>query len=125
MNSSQRMAFCILSDPYRARGTTYLHGNKHGNDPEPGNPTGAVVYPISVATTFVQSSPGLATAPDDPNSFGKGYEYSRTGTSTPATCYIYEYHQNETLTLVETIQGILPGALLNAQWLLPKMQNTA
>jgi len=43
------------------------------------NPTGAVVVPISLATTFQQAVPGQATAPDDPNSFGLGYEYSRTG----------------------------------------------
>ena len=49
---------------------------------ESGNPTGAVVFPISVATTFRQSQPGLATAQDDPNSFGVGYEYSRTGNPT-------------------------------------------
>ena len=46
------------------------------------NPTGAVVPPISLATTFRQATPGQATAPDDPNSFGKGYEYSRTGNPT-------------------------------------------
>jgi cystathionine gamma-lyase len=46
------------------------------------NPTGAVVPPISLATTFRQSHPGRATAPDDPNSFGLGYEYSRTGNPT-------------------------------------------
>jgi hypothetical protein len=38
-----------------------------------------VVYPISLSTTFQQAAPGLATAPEDPNSFGLGYEYSRTG----------------------------------------------
>jgi len=46
------------------------------------NPTGAVVVPISLATTFQQSAPGKATAQDDPNSFGMGYEYSRTGNPT-------------------------------------------
>jgi cystathionine gamma-lyase len=30
----------------------------------------------------MQATPGQATAPDDPNSFGKGYEYSRTGNPT-------------------------------------------
>jgi len=35
-----------------------------------------------MATTFIQATPGQATAPDDPNSFGKGYEYSRTGNPT-------------------------------------------
>ena len=43
------------------------------------NPTGAVVPAISLATTFKQSTPGEPTARDDPNSFGMGYEYSRTG----------------------------------------------
>jgi cystathionine gamma-lyase len=41
-----------------------------------------VVVPISLATTFGQSSPGIPTAVSDPNSFGKGYEYSRTGNPT-------------------------------------------
>jgi cystathionine gamma-lyase len=41
-----------------------------------------VVLPISLATTFRQSTPGIATATEDPNSFGKGYEYSRTGNPT-------------------------------------------
>jgi cystathionine gamma-lyase len=40
------------------------------------------VTPISLATTFRQSSPGVPTARDDPNSFGLGYEYSRTGNPT-------------------------------------------
>lgn len=46
------------------------------------NPSGAIVVPISVATTFQQSVPGMAVNPNDPNSFGKGYEYSRTGNPT-------------------------------------------
>lgn len=90
------------ADPYHGRGTTYLHtsiasaysatgaatgktnGNHAGNNsPAPvANPTGAVVPPISLATTFVQSTPGVPTAPSDPNSFGLGYEYSRTGNPT-------------------------------------------
>uniref|UniRef100_A0A7S4HK91 cystathionine gamma-lyase n=1 Tax=Odontella aurita TaxID=265563 RepID=A0A7S4HK91_9STRA len=78
------------ADPYRGRGTTYLHtpapktssssasdGNNSGN-----NPTGAVVPPISLSTTFAQSSPGAPSARADPNSFGSGYEYSRTGNPT-------------------------------------------
>jgi cystathionine gamma-lyase len=40
------------------------------------------VPPISLATTFVQTEPGLPAAPDDPNSFGAGFEYSRTGNPT-------------------------------------------
>ena len=38
--------------------------------------------PISLATTFQQAVPGLPVHPEDPNSFGKGYEYSRTGNPT-------------------------------------------
>jgi len=89
-------------DPYRGQGTTYLHtpihaasesgtattnGNKKRKvetqqQQSAENPTGAVVPPISLATTFKQLVPGQATAPDDPNSFGAGYEYSRTGNPT-------------------------------------------
>lgn len=41
-----------------------------------------MVTPITLATTFKQLTPGQATAADDPNSFGAGYEYSRTGNPT-------------------------------------------
>ena len=41
-----------------------------------------MVPPISLATTFQQYAPGVSTARNDPNSFGKGYEYSRTGNPT-------------------------------------------
>lgn len=64
------------ADPYRRQGTSYLHAR---DDDKAVNPTGAVVVPISVATTFAQRDPGVATAKDDANSFGMGYEYSRTG----------------------------------------------
>jgi hypothetical protein len=72
------------ADPYRGQGTTYLHvPDDRGQDVKrTENPTGAVVVPISLATTFRQDIPGQATAPDDPNSFGMGYEYSRTGNPT-------------------------------------------
>ena len=46
------------------------------------NPSGAIVVPISLATTFQQSIPGIPVHTDDPNSFGQGYEYSRTGNPT-------------------------------------------
>jgi len=81
-----------MVDPYRGNGTVYLHGApaaEGGSDEAAAirnnihhNPTGAVVVPISLATTFKQTTPGQATAPDDPNSFGAGYEYSRTGNPT-------------------------------------------
>mmetsp|Transcript_3660 Transcript_3660/g.6926 ORF Transcript_3660/g.6926 Transcript_3660/m.6926 type:complete len:436 (-) Transcript_3660:2059-3366(-) len=75
------------ADPFRSQGTTYLHGNRAdmpGGEEENmiRNPTGAVVYPISLATTFKQKDPGIPTCPNDPNSFGLGYEYSRTGNPT-------------------------------------------
>jgi cystathionine gamma-lyase len=72
------------ADPYRGQGTAYLHvPDGRGHDEERlENPTGAVVVPISLATTFKQAIPGEATAPSDPNSFGMGYEYSRTGNPT-------------------------------------------
>jgi hypothetical protein len=63
-------------------GTTFLHIHNpltENVDDAASNPTGAVVPSISLATTFRQSTPGEATAIDDPNSFGVGYEYSRTG----------------------------------------------
>ena len=38
-----------------------------------------------MSTTFSQASAGKASASLDPNSFGKGYEYSRTGNPTRGT----------------------------------------
>lgn len=72
------------ADPYRKQGTKYLHvrDDRNPDEAKPENPSGAVVVPISLATTFQQTTPGLAAAVDDPNSFGKGYEYSRTGNPT-------------------------------------------
>jgi cystathionine gamma-lyase len=76
--------FPFILDPYHRQGTAYLHSrdDRPQGAEQRENPTGAVVVPISLATTFVQKTPGIATAPDDPNSFGKGYEYSRTGNPT-------------------------------------------
>mmetsp|Transcript_32682 Transcript_32682/g.68734 ORF Transcript_32682/g.68734 Transcript_32682/m.68734 type:complete len:198 (+) Transcript_32682:117-710(+) len=75
-----------LADIYHGRGTTYLHIDNpltsNHNENSAANPTGAVVPAISLATTFKQSTPGEPTARDDPNSFGMGYEYSRTGNPT-------------------------------------------
>ena len=96
--TSSRRIIDIVTDPYRGCGTSYLHivtskhmtgtniastgvlvesGMAHNN-----NPSGAIVVPISLATTFQQSIPGRPVNPDDPNSFGLGYEYSRTGNPT-------------------------------------------
>jgi cystathionine gamma-lyase len=73
----------IHADPYRSTGTTYLHGpHLENKELESTNQSGAVVFPISLATTFRQSAPGEATGVNDPNSFGLGYEYSRTGNPT-------------------------------------------
>ena len=81
---SLTFSLCYRSDPYRGQGTRYLHTPIHGANGghSAANPTGAVVVPISLATTFQQATPGEATARDDPNSFGAGYEYSRTGNPT-------------------------------------------
>jgi hypothetical protein len=70
------------ADPFRRQGTAYLHtrdDRRYDNRRAENIPTGAVVVPISVATTFEQRDPGVATAKDDPNSWGAGYEYSRSG----------------------------------------------
>lgn len=77
------------ADPYRRQGTAYLH-TRDDRSPDTArteNPSGAVVVPISVATTFEQRDPGVATAKDDPNSFGAGYEYSRTGMYIRPVCH--------------------------------------
>lgn len=69
-----------------------------GSEPDP--VTGAVVTPISLATTFAQKGLGSninkhsflflkilyllgnKNGSDNPNSFGKGFEYARTGNPT-------------------------------------------
>lgn len=65
----------------KGTGTIYIHGATDANG-SLSDPTGSVVEPISLATTFRQQGPGMATAKNDPNSFGLGYEYSRTGNPT-------------------------------------------
>lgn len=44
---------------------------------EPDSKTGAVVPPISLATTFAQAEIGKLSGFDEPNSLGRGFEYSR------------------------------------------------
>ncbi len=51
-----------------------------GSEPDP--LTGAVVPPISLATTFSQNGLGNLYGKDYLNSHGKGFEYSRTGNPT-------------------------------------------
>ena len=51
-----------------------------GSEPDPR--TGAVVAPISLATTFAQPGLGVLQGREDSNSHGAGYEYSRTGNPT-------------------------------------------
>eukprot|EP00956_Cyclotella_meneghiniana_P007371 scaffold10055_cov63-Cyclotella_meneghiniana.AAC.3 len=78
------------ADPHHGVGTTFLHihnplngdNGKNNNVNDTSNHTGGVVPAISMATTFRQSTPGEASAKDDPNSFGLGFEYSRTGNPT-------------------------------------------
>jgi cystathionine beta-lyase/cystathionine gamma-synthase len=88
MSNSEELKSAIASaDIYRGVGTTFLHihnpldgeNGAHNGSVDNSNPTGAVVPSISLATTFKQSTPGEASAKDDPNSFGLGFEYSRTG----------------------------------------------
>ena len=77
------------ADIYHGSGTTYLHidnplkassnVDENNNSAAHHNPTGAVVPPISLSTTFKHSTPGEPSARHDPNSFGMGFEYSRTG----------------------------------------------
>ena len=49
---------------------------------EPDAVTGAVCVPISLATTFAQPQLGQLMGKEDANSWGRGYEYSRTGNPT-------------------------------------------
>jgi cystathionine gamma-lyase len=53
-----------------------------GQEPDP--ITGAVAVPISLASTFAQSSPGVPAGRDSELSYGKGFEYCRTGNPTRA-----------------------------------------
>ena len=87
------VAAILAADRFRGRGTSFIHTRttkdttgrcKCGDDTTniTSNPTGAVVEPISLATTFMQRSPGVPMGLTDPNSFGLGYEYSRTGNPT-------------------------------------------
>ena len=90
-------AAILGADRFHGRGTSFIHtktttkdttGSTCSDDTTASssiatsNPTGAVVEPISLATTFVQRSPGVPMGLSDPNSFGLGYEYSRTGNPT-------------------------------------------
>ena len=44
--------------------------------------SGAVVPPLSLATTFAQRTPGEAPGRESALSYGRGYEYSRTSNPT-------------------------------------------
>lgn len=63
---------------------------------EPDSVTGAVVPPISLATTFSQKGLGQLNGLNDVNSYGKGYEYSRTGKNT--LTYILKLFDNVILS---------------------------
>lgn len=88
------------ADPHHGVGTTFLHihnplnddNGKNNNVNDTSNHTGGVVPAISMATTFRQSTPGEASAKDDPNSFGLGFEYSRTGTFHYCASFIMTVH---------------------------------
>lgn len=64
-------------DEHRGFGTIAIHGGQH-----PNKHTGAVTVPISMATTFAQASPGVKMGLEHGESFGNGWEYSRTGNPT-------------------------------------------
>lgn len=102
VNSEELQTAITSADIYRGVGTKFLHIHNplapNGNEdkPDTSNPTGAVVPSISLATTFKQSTPGEASAKDDPNSFGLGFEYSRTG------AYCATLH--EIMSCVRTLQ---------------------
>lgn len=67
-------------DEHRGFGTTAIHAGQH-----PDAQTGAVTVPISLASTFAQPSPGVLMGKNQPESFGNGWEYSRTGNPTRGT----------------------------------------
>jgi len=66
-----------IEDEHHGFGTTAIHAGQ-----EPDALTGAVTPPISMATTFAQASPGVKMGLNQQNSFGNGWEYSRTGNPT-------------------------------------------
>ncbi|RLN93894.1 hypothetical protein BBJ28_00014976 [Nothophytophthora sp. Chile5] len=65
------------ADEHHGFGTTAIHAGQ-----APDELTGAVAVPITLASTFAQASPGVVAGRDQANSFGKGWEYSRTGNPT-------------------------------------------
>ena len=68
-----------LPPPHRLAGfaTRVIHT---GSEPDP--VTGAVAVPISLSTTYAQRTPGEAPGAGCATSYGKGFEYSRTGNPT-------------------------------------------
>ncbi|CAI5741488.1 unnamed protein product [Hyaloperonospora brassicae] len=75
MNNSATSTSII--DDHHGFGTTAIHGGQ-----APDAQTGAVAVPIILASTFAQSSPGVPAGREQATSFGKGFEYSRTGNPT-------------------------------------------
>ena len=128
------MSLTALKDPYRRQGTAYLHvrDNRSADEARLENPTGAVVVPISLATTFEQKTPGLATSVGDPNSFGKGYEYSRTGKKvhvplrTPSTIFcLHIYRRRSYPIFVDLLSKVILLVVpLKERWRLPRTPNT-
>lgn len=64
-------------DEHHGFGTKAIHAGQDANEH-----TGAVTVPISMATTFAQASPGVKMGLKQNESFGNGWEYSRTGNPT-------------------------------------------
>ncbi|KAI9914052.1 hypothetical protein PsorP6_006426 [Peronosclerospora sorghi] len=67
-------------DEHHGFGTTAIHAGQ-----APDASTGAVAVPITLASTFAQSSPGVVAGRDHASSYGNGWEYSRTGNPTRGT----------------------------------------
>ncbi|KAG1713307.1 hypothetical protein DVH05_001027 [Phytophthora capsici] len=64
-------------DEHHGFGTVAIHEGQ-----APDELTGAVAVPITLASTFAQASPGVVAGRAQASSFGKGWEYSRTGNPT-------------------------------------------
>ena len=76
-NSPIQSILAAPSTPFSHFETIAVHV---GSEPDSGS--GAVVAPISLATTFAQLELGKQAGAEDPNSYGKGYEYQRSGNPT-------------------------------------------
>ena len=83
------LILCLFAQLCLVKSSDFL-GNKRfatrivhaGCETEFSGPARPVIPPISLASTFVQATPGQNPGMDDPNSYGKGYYYSRVSNPT-------------------------------------------